>query len=233
VRGSAESELLEILRDFKGYLAWQKKSGLLSLNLPLAEGTGPLPASPDLEGIKRWMGDCRRCKLWRGRKGIVFGSGDERAELVFVGEGPGAEEDEAGEPFVGAAGQLLTRIIESIDLKREQVYICNIIKCRPPQNRNPQPDEIESCKPFLIAQLGAISPKLICALGTFAAQTLLQTSSPISALRGRFHSFQEIPLLATFHPAYLLRNPAEKKKVWEDMKMLKQEVRRLTSSSSS
>ncbi|MDH7500507.1 MAG: uracil-DNA glycosylase [candidate division NC10 bacterium] len=185
----------------------------------------------DLPGIRRWMGDCRRCKLWQGRKKIVFGSGDEKANLVFVGEGPGAEEDEAGEPFVGAAGQLLTRILEAVGWKREEVYICNLIKCRPPGNRNPQSDEIESCKPFLMAQLQAISPRLICALGTFAAQTLLQTSSPISALRGRFHSFQGIPLLATFHPAYLLRNPSEKRKVWEDMKRLKQEYQSLANPS--
>jgi DNA polymerase len=186
----------------------------------------------DLEGVRQWIGECRRCKLWQNRKQIVFGSGDAKADLVFVGEGPGAEEDEQGEPFVGRAGQLLTRIIESIELKREQVYICNIVKCRPPQNRNPQLDEIETCEPFLQAQLKAISPKLICALGTFAAQTLLQTKTPISALRGKFHAYQGIPLLATFHPAYLLRNPLEKKKVWEDMKMLKQEYLRLRRSPS-
>jgi DNA polymerase len=227
-----ETEFLEIVRDFKDHLLWQKRSGLLGLNLKLAEETSPNPSALDLRGIRRWIGDCRRCKLWRGRKNIVFGSGAERAELVLVGEGPGAEEDEAAEPFVGKAGQLLTRIIESIGFQREEVYICNLIKCRPPQNRNPQPDEIESCKPFLLAQLKAISPKLICALGTFAAQNLLQTSSPISALRGRFHTFEGIPLLATFHPAYLLRNPLEKGKVWEDMKMLKREYEGLGDPSS-
>jgi DNA polymerase len=220
-------ELLEILRDLKGYLRWQRERGLIGLNLPQSV-EDPSPSRPsDLAKVRQSLGDCRRCKLWENRKSIVFGSGNEKADLVFVGEGPGAEEDEAGEPFVGRAGQLLTRIIESVDLQRDQVYICNIIKCRPPQNRNPQPDEIEACEPFLAAQLEAISPNLICALGTFAAQTLLKSSSPISALRGRFHAYRGIPLLATFHPAYLLRNPPEKKKVWEDMKMLIGEYHRL------
>ena len=240
-----ERELLEILRDFKGYLCWQRKRGLLGLSVPRTEEPAARivgkvaeeqpsfsSCSTDLEKIRMGIGDCRRCKLWENRKNIVFGSGNEKADLVFVGEGPGAEEDEAGEPFVGRAGQLLTRIIESVELKRDQVYICNIIKCRPPQNRNPQPDEIEACEPFLAAQLQVLSPKLICALGTFAARTLLKSSSPISALRGRFHNYRGIPLLATFHPAYLLRNPPEKKKVWEDMKMLKQEYDRLHTSSS-
>jgi len=243
-RNSA-GELLEILRDFKGYLGWQRERGLLGLSVSRKEElaariVGKVAEEellfssrpPDLEKIRKRIGDCRRCKLWENRKNIVFGIGNEKADLVFVGEGPGAEEDEAGEPFVGRAGQLLTRIIESIDLKRDQVYICNIIKCRPPQNRNPQSDEIEACEPFLAAQLQAISPKLICALGTFAAQTLLKSSSPISALRGRFHAHRGIPLLATFHPAYLLRNPPEKKKVWEDMKMLKQAYDRLRNPSS-
>jgi DNA polymerase len=144
-----------------------------------------------------------------------------------VGEAPGADEDEQGEPFVGRAGQLLTRIIEAMKLTREQVYICNIIKCRPPGNRNPEPDETASCEPFLIGQLQAIKPKLICALGNFATQILLRTKEPISKLRGRFHSYQGIPVLPTFHPAYLLRNPYEKKTVWEDMKLLQREYERL------
>jgi DNA polymerase len=145
-----------------------------------------------------------------------------------VGEAPGADEDQQGEPFVGRAGQLLTRIIEAMKLTREQVYICNIIKCRPPANRNPEPDEIAACEPFLVAQLQAIQPKLICALGTFAAQTLLRTKEPISKLRGRFHDYHGIPVLPTFHPAYLLRNPHEKKTVWEDMKLLQREYEKLT-----
>lgn len=185
-------------------------------------------ARPTLEEVHEVLGDCTRCKLHTGRKHIVFGSGNPNASLVFVGEGPGADEDEQGLPFVGRAGQLLTRMIEAIGLTRDEVYICNIIKCRPPLNRNPEPDEIASCEPFLIGQLAAIQPRLICALGTFAAQTLLRTKEPISKLRGRFFSYQGVPLLPTFHPAYLLRNPNEKKTAWEDLKLLKQEYERLT-----
>lgn len=166
------------------------------------------------------IGDCRRCKLAPSRTQIVFGVGNPRAELVFVGEAPGAEEDAQGVPFVGAAGQLLTRIIEAMGLRRDDVYIANIIKCRPPGNRNPQPDEIASCEPFLIGQLDIIAPKVICALGTFAAQTLLKTKDPISRLRGRWHAYQGIPLMPTFHPAYLLRNPGEKKVVWADVRLV-------------
>jgi DNA polymerase len=154
--------------------------------------------------------------------------GNAKAHLVFVGEGPGADEDAQGEPFVGRAGQLLTRIIEAIQLRREDVYICNIIKCRPPGNRNPEPDEVAACEPFLRAQLAVIKPKLICALGTFAAQTLLRTKEPISRLRGRFFAYEGIPLLPTFHPAFLLRKPHEKRTVWEDMKLLQKEYQRLT-----
>ncbi|MFZ5874806.1 MAG: uracil-DNA glycosylase [Nitrospirota bacterium] len=163
------------------------------------------------------IGDCRRCGLAPTRTNLVFGVGNPRAELVFVGEAPGAEEDAQGVPFVGAAGQLLTKIIEAMGLRRDDVYIANILKCRPPGNRNPLPDEIASCEPFLIAQLEIIAPTVICALGTFAAQTLLKTKDPISRLRGRWHAYHDIPLMPTFHPAYLLRNPAEKKTVWSDV----------------
>jgi DNA polymerase len=163
------------------------------------------------------IGDCRRCGLAPTRTSVVFGVGNPRAELVFVGEAPGADEDAQGIPFVGRAGQLLTKIIEAMGLRRDDVYIANIIKCRPPDNRNPQPEEIASCEPFLIAQLEIIAPKVICALGTFAAHTLLKTKDPISRLRGRWHAYQGVPLMPTFHPAYLLRNPAEKKTVWADM----------------
>jgi DNA polymerase len=163
------------------------------------------------------IGDCRRCGLAPTRTNLVFGVGNPHAELVFVGEAPGAEEDAQGVPFVGAAGQLLTKIIEAMGLRREDVYIANILKCRPPGNRNPLPSEIASCEPFLIAQLEIIGPKVICALGTFATQTLLKTKDPISRLRGRWHTYHDVPLMPTFHPAYLLRNPAEKKTVWSDV----------------
>jgi uracil-DNA glycosylase family 4 len=181
--------------------------------------------SESLQDIRTDLGDCRRCKLASGRKHIVFGKGNAGARIVFVGEGPGFEEDQKGEPFVGAAGQLLTKIIEAIKLDREQVYICNIIKCRPPGNRNPEPVEIEACSPFLERQLAAIKPEFICALGKFAAQTLLKTKQPISRLRGRFYDFKGIKLLPTYHPAFLLRNPDKKRDVWEDMKMLMREYR--------
>src|SRR5690606_19521788 len=143
-----------------------------------------------------------------------------RARLVFVGEGPGAEEDARGLPFVGAAGELLTRMIEAMGLRREEVYVCNVVKCRPPGNRNPEPDEIAACSPFLVRQLEAIGPEVIVTLGKFAAQTLLQTAEPISRLRGRWHRYRGIDLLPTFHPAYLLRSPHEKRKAWEDLQMV-------------
>ena len=179
-------------------------------------------APETLKVIRNDLGDCRRCRLSGSRKNIVFGSGDPHAKLVFVGEGPGHEEDQRGEPFVGSAGQLLTKIIHAINYTREQVYICNIIKCRPPGNRNPRPDEIKACAPFLERQIAAIKPDLICALGTFAAQTLLETHKPISKLRGSFHQYRGIRLLPTYHPAFLLRNSAKKRDVWEDMKKLMQ-----------
>ncbi len=179
---------------------------------------------PDtLESINADLGDCQRCKLARGRHHIVFGDGNPKAKLVFIGEGPGFEEDRKGQPFVGAAGQLLNRIIEAIKLSRDQVYICNIIKCRPPGNRNPEPDEIKTCFPFLERQIAAIQPDFIIALGTFAAQTLLGTVTPISRLRGSFHEYKGIKVVPTYHPAYLLRNPDKKRDVWEDMKMLMKE----------
>jgi len=164
--------------------------------------------------------DCRKCGLHRGRTQVVFGTGDPAAALVFVGEAPGYEEDVQGEPFVGAAGQLLNRIIAAIGLRREQTYILNVIKCRPPQNRNPQPDEIAACWPILQAQLACLRPRIICALGTFAAQTLLQTEERISRLRGRFHRLGDIQVMPTYHPAFLLRNPQYKRAVWEDMQLV-------------
>ncbi|MFE8599719.1 uracil-DNA glycosylase [Archangium violaceum] len=186
---------------------------------------GPLPGvvegeRPTLDEIRRELGDCRRCKLCDGRKNIVFGSGNPRAELVFVGEGPGADEDAQGVPFVGAAGQLLTKMIEAMGYRRDDVYICNVVKCRPPNNRNPEPDEVAACEPFLRAQLQAVRPKAIVALGKFAAQTLLRDSTPITRMRGTWREYEGIKLMPTFHPAYLLRQPAEKKKAWEDLQQV-------------
>ncbi|GAB4234998.1 MAG: uracil-DNA glycosylase [Acidobacteriota bacterium] len=183
------------------------------------------PAAPGnsaaaLAAIREDLGDCTRCKLHPLRKNIVFGEGDPQADLMFVGEAPGADEDRQGRPFVGRAGQLLTRIIQAMGLKREDVYIANIIKCRPPNNRDPEADEIAACEPFLFRQIDAIRPLVIVALGRYAAQTLLRTSQPISQLRGKLFAFRDSLLLPTFHPSYLLRNPAAKKTVWEDMKQV-------------
>lgn len=182
----------------------------------------------DLEAVRTELGDCRRCPLGVLRHRLVFGEGNPSAELVFVGEAPGADEDAQGRPFVGRAGQLLTKIITAMGLKREDVYICNILKCRPPGNRNPLPDEIAACEPFLIRQLGAIRPRVICAMGSIAAHALLKSEAPISVLRGRFHSYQGIPLMPTYHPAYLLRNPGAKKQVWEDVQLIMRMLRERT-----
>jgi uracil-DNA glycosylase family 4 len=173
-----------------------------------------------LEDVKQELGDCQRCSLGRLRTNLVFGEGNPKSGLVFVGEAPGGDEDIQGRPFVGRAGQLLTRIVEAMGLKRKDVYICNILKCRPPGNRNPRPDEINACEPFLIKQLKVIKPQVICALGTFASHTLLKTDVPITVLRGKFHAYQGIQLMPTYHPAYLLRNPGAKKQVWEDVQKI-------------
>lgn len=202
---------------------------------PVSETVNPSDAHGAISRLREEIGDCTRCKLSRGRTRIVFGSGNPAAELLFVGEAPGEDEDRRGEPFVGKAGQLLTRIIEAMGLRREDVYIANIIKCRPPQNRNPEPDEIAACSPFIRKQIAVIRPRVICALGTFSAQTLLQTGMKISQLRGRFFDLPEeflghpapfVRVMPTFHPAYLLRNPQDKRKVWDDMKLILAELQR-------
>lgn len=206
---------------------------------PLDDGNGnpepplaPTPGGVDdvlvetLEMVRADIGDCTRCKLHRlGRSQIVFGVGNPRADLMFVGEAPGHDEDLQGIPFVGRAGQLLTKIIEAIELTRDQVYIANVIKCRPPENRNPEPDEVDTCEPFLFRQVQIIKPKVIVALGTFAARTLLRTTEPISKLRGRFYTYGDAALIATFHPAFLLRSPDRKRDVWDDMKKVRAVLR--------
>ena len=180
-----------------------------------------------LQLVREELGDCQRCKLADKRTNIVFGVGNPDAPLVFVGEAPGGDEDRTGEPFVGAAGQLLTKMIIAMGLSREEVYICNILKCRPPGNRNPEPDEIEQCEPFLKKQLAAIRPRMIVCLGKFATQCLLRSDAPISRLRGTWKTYEGIPLMPTFHPAFLLRNPSAKREVWEDMKQVMGELDRL------
>lgn len=211
------------LQDFaeRGHRGFDCSAG--SLQKLAGWGAAPQKLPETLQDIRLDLGDCQRCRLAKSRNNIVFGSGDAAAKLVFVGEGPGFEEDQQGEPFVGPAGQLLNKIIEAIQLTRAQVYICNIVKCRPPRNRNPQPDEIQTCFQYLERQIAAIRPDFICALGTIAAQTLLNTVEPISRLRGHFHDYAGIRLLPTYHPAYLLRSPERKRDVWEDMKMLMKE----------
>lgn len=180
-----------------------------------------LAAARSLDGLRGVIGDCRRCRLHGARTQVVFGVGNPRARVVFVGEGPGRDEDLQGEPFVGRAGQLLTDIIEKgMKLSRADVYICNVVKCRPPQNRNPEPDEVATCSPFLVRQIELVGPEVLVTLGKFAAHALLSTDVPITRLRGQWQDFRGIPVMPTFHPAYLLRNPAEKKTVWQDIKLV-------------
>ncbi|MCC7202754.1 MAG: uracil-DNA glycosylase [Nitrospirae bacterium] len=177
-----------------------------------------------LQALRDKIGDCKRCKLWSSRTNIVFGTGNPDTSLMFVGEGPGQEEDRQGEPFVGRAGELLTRMITAMGLKRDDVYIANVIKCRPPGNRNPEPDEIAACRPFLNEQIEIIRPDIICALGAFAAHTLLDTATRISDLRGKVHDKGGHKIVATFHPAYLLRNPNEKGRAWQDLQIVMREL---------
>ena len=187
--------------------------------LPAAVAAGP--GTETLEAVRGDLGECTRCKLHAGRTNLVFGVGSPAADLVFVGEAPGRDEDREGIPFVGRAGQLLTRIIASIGLSRDEVYIANVIKCRPPNNRNPEPDEVATCEPFLFRQLDVIQPRVVVALGAFAIRTLLQTDQAISRLRGRVFDYRGAKLVPTFHPAFLLRSPERKRDVWEDMKRVR------------
>lgn len=223
-----------ILNQIRGHLELLLEAGAERFihvpGVPARAGTrtpsAPRETSPDsaavatLESLREAIGDCTRCKLHSSRRTLVFGEGNPQARLMFIGEAPGEDEDRQGRPFVGKAGQLLTKIIEAMGYRRNAVYIANILKCRPPGNRNPQPDEIATCEPFLRKQVDLVRPLVICALGTFSAQTLLQTDQKISRLRGRFHDYRGIRLMPTYHPAYLLRNPDEKKKVWDDMQKI-------------
>ena len=190
--------------------------------MSLFDAPAPKPSGPEtLEQIRADLGDCRRCKLAGGRHNIVFGQGNPNAELVFVGEGPGADEDEQGLPFVGRAGQLLNRMIQAIDMKREEVYICNVVKCRPPGNRTPEKDEMDTCSPFLFRQLEAIKPRLICCLGAPAVKTVLGIKEGITRIHGQFYDFANTKALATVHPAYVLRNPREEKILREDFEKIR------------
>lgn len=206
----------------------QATPGPASVEPRVTRGAAPALAdkgcgSEGLLAIRVDLGECTRCKLHGGRTRLVFGVGNPAAELMFVGEGPGADEDREGEPFVGRAGQLLTKMIEAMGFARSEVYIANVVKCRPPGNRDPEPDEIEACEPFLKAQIAAIRPRVVVALGRFAVQTLLRDTTPISRQRGRWREYEGVKLMPTFHPAYLLRNPAEKKPAWEDLQAVMRE----------
>jgi len=244
----AREELRELTAQFRTRLAWSARWGALGVpagsspkvGLPTHDdqisdseeispplitggegacvGQAPEAGATGLQTVRDDLGDCTRCGLSSSRKNIVFGVGNPNAELVFVGEAPGADEDAQGEPFVGAAGQLLTKMIDAMGFSRESVYICNVIKCRPPANRNPEPDEVAACEPFLKLQLKALRPRVIVALGKFAAHCLLQTDTPITRLRGNWGTYEGVATMPTFHPAYLLRNPDGKREVWQDLK---------------
>jgi len=247
-----QDELAELVSAFRAHLAWRGAHGIRwipaadspRLGAASVEPLAVEPASPqgdrvsagaddepaalvDLEQVRQELAGCRRCRLSAERHNIVFGEGSPDADLMFIGEAPGGEEDRQGIPFVGAAGQLLTRMIKAMGLERDEVYIGNIIKCRPPGNRDPNPDEIDACEPFLRRQIDAIGPRIIIALGAFAARTLLRTDQAISRLRGRFHTYHGLALMPTFHPAYLLRNPEQKRPVWQDLQLVMAEMDRL------
>jgi DNA polymerase len=226
------AEAAEVAAEAMRHLWWLRDAGVREVSTaPPAAAAAERPSIPAgasvtgdaLRAVRAGLGDCTRCKLHGGRTHIVFGVGDPAAQLMFVGEGPGADEDQQGEPFVGRAGQLLTKMIEAMGFARSEVYIANVVKCRPPGNRDPEPDEIEACEPFLKSQIAAIRPRVIVALGRFAVQTLLHDTTPISRLRGRWREYEGVKLMPTFHPAYLLRSPAEKKPAWEDLQLVMKE----------
>ncbi len=224
------AEYLRLISAIKSHVVERIELGFLDMpvsgkSVKHKESDSPV-VYETMEDIRTAVENCRACPLYKTRTNVVFGTGNEKARLVFVGEAPGVDEDKQGQPFVGRAGQKLTQIIEAIGLSRAEVYIANVLKCRPPGNRNPLPEEIKACEPYLIAQLRLIKPRVICALGTFAAQTLLRTSQSISRLRGRFHTYQGIKLMPTYHPAYLLRNPRFKRNVWEDVQKVRAEYDR-------
>ncbi|HKC59743.1 MAG TPA: uracil-DNA glycosylase [Myxococcales bacterium] len=231
MQNEVHAELAAAVSELRAYLNWAGEGGPLMVSFPSASpspspstSTLPSPSTSmpklpivSLESVRSEMGECTLCKLHKGRHTIVFGVGNPQARLMFVGEAPGEDEDLKGEPFVGKAGQLLTKMIEAMGLGREDVYICNTVKCRPPNNRNPEPDELAACEPFLKGQLASVKPEAIVTLGKFAAQALLRDQTPITRLRGQWREYEGIPVMPTFHPAYLLRSPQEKGKVWDDL----------------
>lgn len=226
LKEQVNKELEQIKSLVKSYMELERESGMDDFFSKgfLKKMTVRNDLSENLESLKREVSKCKACDLCRTRRNVVFGSGSPHAQLMFVGEAPGEEEDMQGLPFVGRAGQLLTKIIEAMGLRREDVYIANILKCRPPNNRMPLPTEILSCAQNVKRQVEIIKPRVICTLGKFASQTLLKTQVPITALRGKFQEYNGVAVMPTFHPAYLLRNPQDKRLVWEDMKKVKREL---------
>ncbi len=215
-------ELAEQICERLRYYSSITRIGLRPVSVPeTQEQDDAVDSSEHLEAIREDLGDCTRCKLHKGRQTVVFGVGNPNADLMFIGEGPGYEEDRQGVPFVGPAGQLLTKIIEAIQLTREDVYIANIVKCRPPSNRDPEPEEIATCRPFLERQVSSIKPRVICTLGRVATQAMLSTEKALGRVRGQVFSFGDAALVPTYHPAYLLRDPSKKKDCWEDMKLIR------------
>ena len=219
---------LDIAQDLARRIRWEVENGVLGYERKKSPASVPaIPVEQTIDKkaalatLRQELGDCKRCGLHKGRTKIVFGAGNPEARLVFVGEGPGQQEDESGIPFVGRAGELLDKIISAIGLKRDDVYICNIVKCRPPDNRDPQPQETGICGPFMMRQLEIISPEVVVCLGRPSAQYVLDTSRPIGKLRGHFHDMGGMRVMPTFHPAYLLRNESAKRPVWEDMKLVR------------
>lgn len=224
---NSQDDLGVLTRQVLAHLHQYRQDGIDGLAIqkscPVSETDTITTANPgNLQSIRTWMGDCTRCKLNTFRNHLVFGEGPESADIVFIGEGPGRDEDLQGRPFVGRAGQLLDRIIHAMGLSRQEVYITNVVKCRPPNNRTPEPDEVQTCTQFLIRQLEVIGPKIICTLGAVATQYLLKSNVPIGAVRGRFQDYHGIPVMPTYHPAALLRNPDLKRPVWDDVQKIMQ-----------
>lgn len=226
----ARADLAALIRDVRAQVAWRARGGVWAVSAGAAPAVVDEPAPRarlTLADIRTDLGDCQRCKLCTTRNKIVFGVGSEQAPVMFVGEGPGADEDRLGDPFVGKAGELLDKMIEAMGWTRASVYIANTVKCRPPGNRNPEPDELAACTPFLHAQIASIAPRILVALGRPAACTLLGRDVPISSVRGQWHEYRGVRLMPTFHPAYLLREPAKKREAWSDLKMVMAELERL------
>jgi DNA polymerase len=223
LRPGEAAELRELILGLSDWLRYQRRLGWRGLPRPRREAAAGRQEKPDavtLAAVRQELGDCRRCKLHRGRANLVFGEGAAHARLMFIGEGPGAEEDQQGRPFVGPAGQLLNNLLSKLGLPREEVYIANVVKCRPQGNRDPEADEITACLPFLQQQILAVRPQVIVTLGRIATQALLQTQAPLTRLRGQWQKYGRIPVMPTFHPSYLLRAPQERIKTWNDMQQV-------------